>query len=348
MLLSRTELANWNFTISAANLVYPQLASSSTKFYVLDPTSNSPTNVVGNIETYQQTTSNDLLVTANSFTEAAWAANGWNANETLFLSEEVPVWATNNLPTYTNKWNMLYMKNKTVSGIAYTIIVFYAGKDPNANSTISSQKTIVVSEASDYTVGKSIALTNNVCDDGLYRFAFSSEGPATLRGTVYVYTLNPTTFAINLEQTISSPSPGNSYRFGSPLGTIGGGETALGSPPAIDINDNGLTMLIGENGNNRTHVYTRTGTTWTFLQTLSGFSGSCPNFISGDSYNIIIGSSSGSTCYIYKRKMDGNFYLKMSSSAYVGALISMSKNGMWGGTSVSGNYDYFPIKSLQR
>ena len=78
MLLSQTELANWNFNVTGANLVYPELASSSTKFYVLDPTSNGPTNVVANIETYSQTTSSALTLTAASFTESQWQANGWN------------------------------------------------------------------------------------------------------------------------------------------------------------------------------------------------------------------------------------------------------------------------------
>ena len=70
-------------------------------------------------------------------------------------------------------------------------------------------------------------------------------------GAVYIWKRTGTTWA--QEAKLKSPSPGNAYYFGY---------------AQMSMIEN--KIAIGEIGANKVHVFTRSGTTWTLAQTLSG------------------------------------------------------------------------------
>jgi len=178
--------------------------------------------------------------------------------------------------------------------------------------------------------------SGGISGDGKYAIvgAYLDGGGATQGGAAYAFERTGTSWNIASGwQRLLSPSPQTNAFFGGDRG-----DSSTRSNSSIAISGDGLTAVIGERGQNKAHIYTRSGSTWTFQATVEQTGGTANLFgynvgISGDGNTVIVGDSYGSSqngdMYIFGRSgSTWTLELKQTKTTHFGCSVDLSADGL--------------------
>jgi len=178
--------------------------------------------------------------------------------------------------------------------------------------------------------------SGGISGDGKYVIvgAYLDTNGGTQAGAAYAFERTGTSWNIASGwQRILSPSPVTNGRFGGDRS-----DSNNKSCSSIAVSGDGLTAVIGEQGNNKAHIYTRSGSTWSFQATIAHTSGTGNVFgynvgISGDGNTVIVGDSYGSSqngdMYIFGRSgSTWSLELKQTKTSHFGCSVDLSADGL--------------------
>ena len=289
--------------ISGNNIVFSGLFNEATHIYLLNPSAGYTPSDVLSISTVEsvfgQNPTSDLSALASDMTASNWSNYGWNSsNFNDFIGNQVLSFAWNNFPNaYIDYLTLVYMYGN-VSGTDYRLVFFYLGdyREPPNSNNISQQISWYPDGAGvNFQVGNGVTISGDST-----RCAVGSRGDSLNKGRVYIYTISDSPLAVTQENVLISPSPGNNYYFGS---STTADTVSDGAPSNIQLDSTGTRLVVGEYGNNRVHVFIRSGTSWSLEQTITG-SGAFGSdvSISSDGDRICVGlAGAGGTQYVYVR-----------------------------------------------